>query len=167
MQPTNEDILNTFKYHPLTGTIHRKLIRGKWKETGSPSGNGYLHVGIKGKMIKCHRLAWFLVHGVWPNQIDHINGIGTDNRISNLRDVTCAENGKNRRINNNNKSGTNGVWWSDRRGKWYSAIKVNGKTIFLGSFTYKHDAISARKAADTEYSFHENHGKQPTNQPKR
>lgn len=35
-----------------------------------------------------HRVVWFLHHGYWPKEIDHINRDGRDNRIENLRDVS-------------------------------------------------------------------------------
>jgi hypothetical protein len=36
------------------------------------------------------------MYGMWPQgQIDHINGIRTDNRLSNLRDVSSAVNNHN------------------------------------------------------------------------
>jgi hypothetical protein len=45
-----------------------------------------------------HRLAWFYVHGKWPQSgIDHRNGDIGDNRIENLREATQAQNCANKR----------------------------------------------------------------------
>ena len=43
-------------------------------------------------------MAWLYMAGAWPSGvIDHMNGDPSDNRWSNLRDVTQAENNANRR----------------------------------------------------------------------
>lgn len=51
---------------------------------------------------------------------------------------------------------------TDRRGKAYQhiQIKIDGIMIHLGCFKEIDDAIDARKKANKEYNFHENHGKQ-------
>ena len=71
---------------------------------GYNSGHGYLKIGFKGKLYYAHRLAWYLHYGKWPiNNIDHINGIRNDNRISNLRDITQQQNSLNQK-NHRNKT---------------------------------------------------------------
>lgn len=88
------------------------------------------------------------------NEIDHINhGSMTfiDNRLSNLRSITHAQNMMNRRAQSNNTSGTKGVHWYKRIEKWMVRINHNGKAEFLGYFSDLEDAISARQRAEKEY----------------
>ena len=82
---------------------------------------------------------------------DHINRHRADNRRSNLRPATHAENQWNVGLQRNNKSGFRGVYWNKQLGKWQAQIKVNGKRIHLGYFVDKQDAISARLAAEEKY----------------
>jgi len=71
---------------------------------------------------------------VFPEgQIDHINGVRDDNRLSNLRAVSKTENMWNqRKAHPANKLGVMGV----RReyNMFQARISINGKTIWLGSF---------------------------------
>ena len=50
-----------------------------------------------------------------------------------------------------NTSGCVGVYWNTQRNKWYAQITVNKKTISLGYFYNKADAIKARKDAEIKY----------------
>jgi hypothetical protein len=107
-----------------------------------------------------HRVAWAIYFGTWPDgEIDHINGIRADNRISNLRDVAGGENRLNMKRNRRNTSGTSGVSWFPRTRKWHAKIKYRNKQIHLGYFSDLADAVSARKAAEKKYGFHPNHGR--------
>jgi len=120
---------------------------------------GYLSIGIQGRLYWAHRLAWLFVYGEFPeNYIDHINHDGFDNRISNLRSVTCIENQQNRLLNKNNTSGVVGVFWSNLYNKWKAQIYVNGKQIYLGIYYNFFEAVCARKSAQNKYGFHPNHG---------
>lgn len=74
---------------------------------------------------------------------DHINGNSLDNRKSNLRNCTHAENQRNRGKNKNNTSGYKGV--SPLSSGWVSNINVKGKRIYLGYFV---DIIKAAEAYD-------------------
>lgn len=122
--------------------------------------NGYRHGSIFSRRYFAHRIVWLFATGNWPvNQIDHINGNRSDNRISNLRDVTKAENMKNMRVRSKSKSGSNGVYWYEAVQKWQVYISVNGKTKNLGSFADKNAAVAARKDAEAIYGYHANHGR--------
>jgi hypothetical protein len=72
---------------------------------------------------------------------DHINKDGLDNRISNLRKCTPAQNQANTKLRTDNTSGYRGIRRRKDNGKWEAVIQVNNKAIFLGSH------YSAKKAA--------------------
>jgi len=121
---------------------------------------GYLSGTIFGRAYKAHRVIWLLHSGEWPeDDIDHINGDQTDNRLENLRSVSAAENMKNQRIYSNNTSGVAGVSWDKKRGKWRSHIMSNGHQKSLSRFARLEDAIAVRKTAEIDYGFHKNHGR--------
>ena len=127
---------------------------------GYVCGTGYVSITLNGRSYRADRLAWLYVHGHMPkNQIDHINGIRSDNRIINLRDVTGAENCKNSKIASNNTSGFKGVEWIPSRNKWRALITSKGKKINVGSHSCKIDAVAAVMKARREYGFHKNHGR--------
>lgn len=68
--------------------------KGQGKRSVSLKSNGYLQCTIFRKRFYIHRL----VYEAWVSNIpkgydiDHINGIKTDNRVSNLRAVSRSEN---------------------------------------------------------------------------
>lgn len=130
------------------------------REAGCLSPTGYILIRTYGKCLKSHRVAWFLHYGKWPeNNIDHLDGIRSNNRIKNLRDVKQTVNGKNCNMNCNNISGVTGVHYCKTRQKWVAQIKVNHKLISLGRYENKLDAINARQEAEIFYGFHESHGR--------
>lgn len=121
---------------------------------------GYLTGTVFDVCYFAHRVAWALHYGVWPDgQIDHINGRQTDNRIGNLRAVTHRENGRNQKHHARNTSGVMGVHWHRRLRKWWVRISVNGARVDLGLFTDFEAACEARRTAEKEYGYHENHGR--------
>lgn len=84
--------------------------------------------------------------------VDHKHGKKSryDNRKENLRLATHQENGRNSSLSKNNISGVTGVFWDKRRQRWVANITINYKSIYLGSFLNKNDAITARKIAEDE-----------------
>jgi len=106
-----------------------------------------------------HRLAFLYMEGSFPSDdVDHINGNGTDNRWINLRSVKRVENARNVKLLSSNTSGHAGVGWDVHRNKWRARITVNNKTKHLGRFDRIQEAVDARKHAEIEYDFHPNHG---------
>lgn len=122
--------------------------------------SGHFSGRIFGRLIYAHRAVFALVNGRWPEfSIDHINGIGNDNRPSNLRDVPHIENHKNQSSRKNSTSGAIGVSMNKRLGKWAAHITVSGKYHHLGFHEDIGSAIAARKAAEKKFNFHPNHGR--------
>lgn len=122
--------------------------------------NGYLHGPILARHYYAHRAAWAIEFGQWPeDQIDHINGVKTDNRIVNLRCVSDAENRKNMPRPKNNGSGVVGVSWYTPRRAWRARIRHQGRDLHVGYFGSFDEAVSARKQVAKELDFHANHGR--------
>ncbi len=83
--------------------------------------------------------------------IDHINGNNLDNRKSNLRPATHAENMRNRKMQSNNTSGFRGVH-KIKGGYWQAQIKINGIQKYLGIYrTPKEASVVYEKEAEIQY----------------
>jgi len=143
-------------YNGETGFFTRRCAAGRWgripagTSVGSLRRDGYVKALIDGKSYLAHRLAWFYVYGLWPTQqIDHINGIRSDNRIANLRDVEPSINKQNMMTaQRDNRLGVLGVV---QTGEKFSAnIKVFGEQIYLGQFGTVGEAHAAYLTAKRE-----------------
>ena len=161
---TQERLKELFHYDPETGVFTR-LVGQCGAPTGvlknKPTKQGYLRIQVDKKRYPLHQLAWLYIYGRFPFRLmDHINHDKVDNRITNLREVTSQENQKNRSKPTTNKSGFIGVLKDKHKEKWRAQIVSNGKSIYLGTFKNKEDAIAAREAANIKYGFHDNHGKE-------
>lgn len=172
---TREFVRGLFDYDPSRGHLVWKFrprehfsssriwmstnTRCAGKETGSvPNADGYLSVAINGVGYKAHRIIWLWLYGEMPEQIDHINGVRSDNRASNLRAATHAVNMKNKKKRSDNKSGVTGVNWHAKDRRWVARIKVDGVTQRIGGFIHKEEAAAARKDAERKHGFSERHG---------
>ncbi len=78
---------------------------------------------------------------------DHIDGDGLNNRRSNLRPASEAQNAAHARKGKNNTSGFKGVDQNGGRSSWRARILVNGKSLYLGRFSTKEEAARAYDAA--------------------
>ena len=99
---------------------------------------------ITGKHISMHILLGLKWH-------DHIDRNPFNNRKENLRPATVQENNRNKSINKRNKSGFTGVRWLARLNKWIADIRIDKKSIHLGVYSNKDDAIRARLNAENKY----------------
>ena len=154
-------------YSPETGELRWKVARTGTAKAGCAagcertdrSGKKYWQIRVDGRLYYAHRIVWLITYGEFPSeQVDHIDGDGLNNRLENLRAVSSTENSRNVRKKSNNTSGVSGVHWHKRDKKWQAMIEVNYKTIHLGLFSNKDEAVAARKAAELKYGFHPNHG---------
>ena len=139
MAITQKYLQSILEYRQQEGKFYWK-IQKRGTRVGKKAGSidrkaGYEQIGIDGKLYRSHRLAWIYVYGELPAlEIDHINGIRSDNRIANLRDVPTQVNGQNRRGPNKNNTSSRLLGAYLHKGKYIAMIMVNRKSIYLGRF---------------------------------
>ncbi len=146
-----EEVMGLLNYDPETGIFTRK-VRSSNAPAGAIAGSlsltGYLTIGVKGKNLYAHRLAFLIMTGEWPScEVDHIDGDRRNNSWSNLRAVTHAQNVRNNPGWRRKKvSIATGVRW--RKGKWDARIMYDGDEHWLGRHETLLDAVAARKRAE-------------------
>ena len=168
--PTQESLQAMLHYDEFTGFLfwRTRLDRStRWNSRYAGQRalyvptRGYCHGTIEGARHLAHRVIWKMITGVEAVTIDHIDGDRSNNRIQNLREVTKAENLKNKGVSLKNKRGHTGVFRKPNDCKWTAYIDANCKRHYLGRFHTVEEAIHARKRAEIRYGFHVNHGSRP------
>jgi len=139
---TQSELKQRYFYNPDTGLFTR-ICKTNGRHFGKTLINNKKII-IKGKAYLPHRLAWLYMTGKHPDQfIDHINRDSTDNRFSNLREASYAENNRNRSIGKDNTSGYKGVSYHKHNKKYRAEIRVNNISKHLGYFSNPADAHAA------------------------
>jgi len=82
---------------------------------------------------------------------DHINGDSLDNRKSNLRIVTNAQNLCNVKLTKKNTSGYKGVSWCKNSKHWRAKITFERKIFWLGGHKCPQEAAKAYDKAALKY----------------
>jgi hypothetical protein len=115
------------------------LGRDAGKIAGSTNNNGYVIVCMDYKMKGAHRIIWEMHNGPIPEgiDIDHINGIRSDNRIENLRLATRSQNIANKLVAKRSTSRLMGVTHDNARNNWRAVINANGKYKTIGRYPTK------------------------------
>lgn len=139
-----EMISAALDFCPDTGVFTWKKLEGRGARTdrvGKPAGavnnTGYVAIQLGGRKFLAHRMAWLITFGEWPvAEIDHLNGVRTDNRICNLREVCHRVNAENQRL----KDGRLGVDFYKSQRKWRARITVRGVCSTLGYFETRSEA---------------------------
>lgn len=148
-----EAVSAILEYDPVTGVFTNRIARPprakKGERAGWLSADGYVRIRIDGQAFLAHRLAWLLMTGHWPaEEIDHIDGVRSNNVWSNLRDCSRAQNQGNRhRPNRNNRLGIIGVRQVGRRFAATIRRLADGRRVHLGYFDTATEAGAAYQAA--------------------
>jgi hypothetical protein len=160
--PGKEEILAQYEYSSgafYRRTTSRKVLAGKRAEY--VNAKGYLMLSVGDNQYSAHRLV-VVMEGLGlsaEQEIDHVNGVKTDNRIENLRVVEHRDNLINAKLYKTNKTGYAGV--SEVDGSYLAYISNGKRSVTIGKFATLEEAVAARKAAEIKYGYHENHGKTP------
>lgn len=147
---TAERIREVLDYDKESGSL-------TWRSTGKRAGwvhkgthgpeDTYLRIEVDGRAYMAHRLAWLHVTGSFPPQeIDHENQNGLDNRWTNLREASRSQNCMNRRAFSNKITSAHKGIVKDRHG-WRARIQVDGRRLHLGRFDSEQKAVDAYRCA--------------------
>ena len=138
--------------------------------------HGYIRISRNNIVIEMHLWIWREIYGPIPQgwEIDHINGIRTDNRLKNLRCIPKALQRRNAAKRSDNVSGVQGVsiWNTTRRCNqtvhmWRAACNDKSGKQKIKTFSIKKYgnqgafdlACAARKQMEKDYDYHPNHGR--------
>ena len=148
-RPSITRLRELFDYDPETGLLTRKprppedfTSLRMWRiwqannlkaPVGDTGTRGYRRFGlvVDGQRygLQAHRVIWAIVHGTWPDEIDHRNGDHDDNRLENLRDASRMQNMQNMHPRRK------GYSLDKRRGDYRVEIWVMGKRMYIGTFS--------------------------------
>jgi len=123
-------------YNAAGETVTVYAVCGSGAKNGRPSSLDSMHRVVKRADPDIH--------------VDHRDGDGLNNRQSNLRNATPAQNARNQRRSCNSTSGVKGVSWNARRGKWQAQIRSERRLIYLGLFDDITTASAAYDAASVK-----------------
>ena len=150
---TIERLKEVLMCDPETGLftwLSKRGSRSAGALAGTPHSEGYVQIRIDGQQYLGHRLAWFYQTGSWPTpECDHFDLVKTNNRWGNLREATKSQNKANVRKPASNTSGSKGVSWHKKSGKWRAILEHNGKQKHIGLFSTIAEASAAYKAEAT------------------
>jgi hypothetical protein len=146
---TQSKLLEMFDYRDDGNLVHRHTVQGgkrMGEVAGSPHNMGYRQITICRKKYLIHRLVWLYHYGNIPDQLDHINGKRSDNRIENLRECTYSQNHGNKRMNRNNTTGYKGVFLDKRDGFWmvYVAHQYIGRSLSIQEAAVMYDKAAKK-----------------------
>lgn len=131
--------------------------RSAGKVAGTLGADGYIEVGRRQFRVKAHRVIIEMTDGM-PlapgEQVDHIDGVRSNNKRGNLRRCTPSQNSMNSRAKKS-ISGLKWARWYKPYGKYLSEVQKNGKRYFLGYFDTAQEAhdVAAEKAKELHGQF--------------
>lgn len=145
---SQEQLQQLLAYCPETGAFTWVSCQAPQVRPGSPAGStrkdGYVVIKVNGKAYKAHRLAFLYMTGRMPAEVDHRDRNPSNNRWSNLRQASHAENSRNRTYANSTGMPCVG---KERSGRFRARVKVNGVRTRLGTYDTAEEAARAVVAA--------------------
>lgn len=152
---TQEELKNQLIYDPESG----RFTKLNGRHTGYVVDGRYIRMRVNGRPYKAHRLAWLYMYGSWPkDQIDHIDGNGMNNKLSNLREASRVQNNHNSLAKSRKYNLPRGVSAVPKSKRFRAQISIGNRKKSLGTFKTPEDAGEfyqlAAEMLHGEYALH-------------
>lgn len=142
--------------------IRPQITRGynKIGPMGCVKKSGYRVITLINKPFNQSHIVYLWFTGKLPEpnmEMDHIDGNKLNDYPGNLRCVSHAVNGRNRKMDIRNTSGYTGISFHSYSGKWHATCSK----VYLGAFNTPKLALNARQEwinAHPELNYTERHG---------
>lgn len=156
---TRDRLLEKLEYQEDTGEFIWKATTCRGQIAGHVAkerGKSYRRIRIDDELIMAHALVWLVVHGEFPHhEIDHIDGNGLNNRVSNLAKSNRLKNNSNTRQRSDSAEHRsvypNGNFW-------YTIVKYAKKEFSVTGFDTPDLAAKARNFLETLIPRGSSHG---------
>jgi hypothetical protein len=163
---TQGRLKEVLEYCPESGVFRWRVRASIRVRVGDVAGcidnvHGYVQISVDRKLYRANRLAWLYMTGAWPAAlVDHKDLDRSNNRWSNLREATKAQNGANREKQANNTSGYKNL--QRNTNGWQVVVTKHGKRHRFGTYpTLEEAAAVARRARIEIHGEFANHGDSP------
>jgi hypothetical protein len=145
---TADRLREVLSYDADTGVFAWKIAPNRRIRVGSVAGTLHPHgrsIGIDGADYRANRLAVLFMTGEWPaGVVDHRDTDPSNDRWTNLRDVTQGVNSQNhRRAQINSKTGVLGVSPCAETGRFKAQLMTPNGPVWLG----RHETTEQAQAA--------------------
>lgn len=142
---TQSRLFEVYHYNPVNGKFTPRRggqpPSGKRRGRGSKESTGYLRMMIDRQRYFAHRLAFLYMTGSFPDGVvDHINGVKTDNRWSNLRALSNAENIQNQKRRHADKASGLPLGVTKRFNKYRFCLTINKLKFERSGFSSAEEA---------------------------
>lgn len=126
-----------------------KVKKHIWWVSCKTRNNYYqVYTQVKRKTIVLSRL---LIEAPSHLVVDHIDRNPLNNKKSNLRLATAAQNSYNMNMKNSNTTGVIGVDYRKDRNKYRALIRIDGRKISLGHYDTLEEAAKVRQETAREW----------------
>lgn len=119
--------------HAVVDAEFSYLLKYRWSIT---------HYGYARRSRDKQLLHRLIMKAKLGQAIDHIDGDKLNNRVSNLRFCSQAENSRNQTLKRNNTSGYKGVSIIRSTKKWATQVKIDYKKYYFGCYDTAEEAAS-------------------------
>lgn len=147
-QVSNYSRIKSLARKVIRGTNYLNLKEKILNPTKNTSGYFQIRLSKDGteKIFQIHRLCLISFKGIdlYRNEVNHIDGNCTNNKLENLEWVNRMENNCHHANRKKSSSRYTGVYFHKLSQKWVSGIKINRKEIYLGLHELEEDAYKAR-----------------------
>lgn len=133
-KPRDINMFRTERAYKAWNTRYANIEAGTISKVSKSDTLAYIQVSIDDRLYRAHMLIWIMHNNTISGVIDHIDGDGLNNKLSNLRDIKQSSNIRKCKMRKNNTNGYRGVSLTDS-GKYAVAITKNRKKIHLGRYT--------------------------------